>query len=191
MESAEEQSARKTKARWRGKNISTKRGKMMFNHKESLSSPCPKCDALDWKVGRMVDSGGGIRYPYFCGGCGTRTQLYQKKKQAISAWAMDGRTEIKTERPLPECEVCGEVGAQRHHWAPQYLFGLEADKWPMGYLCQSCHQKWHNLVTPEMCNAQRASAQRASAQRRPGPDLGKCRHTGPGTRAPTGLSFRS
>lgn len=48
------------------------------------------------------------------------------------------------------CSVCGTLGAQLHHWAPRYLFGDEADKWPLTYLCVPCHIRWHNLVTPEM-----------------------------------------
>lgn len=48
------------------------------------------------------------------------------------------------------CAVCGQLGAQEHHWAPWHLFGDEADKWPKSYLCQKHHTEWHRTVTPEM-----------------------------------------
>lgn len=49
------------------------------------------------------------------------------------------------------CSVCGTVGAALHHFAPRYIFKDEADKWATGYLCETCHKKWHDLVTPRMC----------------------------------------
>ena len=49
------------------------------------------------------------------------------------------------------CVVCGKIGAENHHWAPRYLFGDECDSWPQSDLCRGCHQRWHDLVTPGMC----------------------------------------
>jgi glutamate formiminotransferase len=49
-----------------------------------------------------------------------------------------------------KCEVCNADEGELHHWAPQHLFGAEADRWPVSYLCRACHRKWHDLVTPEM-----------------------------------------
>jgi hypothetical protein len=57
---------------------------------------------------------------------------------------------IKDDR-TETCEVCGTLGAEFHHWLPQYLwdkFGEGAHKWPGGYLCHSCHERWHRTVTP-------------------------------------------
>ena len=48
------------------------------------------------------------------------------------------------------CEVCNKNEGELHHWAPYYLFKEESEKWPKSYLCRSCHQKWHNVVTPNM-----------------------------------------
>jgi hypothetical protein len=48
------------------------------------------------------------------------------------------------------CSVCGTVGAALHHFAPRYIFKDECEKWAKGYLCESCHKKWHDLVTPRM-----------------------------------------
>lgn len=49
------------------------------------------------------------------------------------------------------CSRCGCRGAELHHWAPRHLFGDDADKWPKDYLCKSCHDEWHDLVTPGVC----------------------------------------
>jgi len=46
------------------------------------------------------------------------------------------------------CEVCGAIGVEEHHWAPRFIFGEEADKWPVSRLCPKCHSLWHAKVTP-------------------------------------------
>lgn len=48
------------------------------------------------------------------------------------------------------CERCGATdGVELHHWAPRHLFD-DADAWPTGSLCRSCHREWHSIVTPTM-----------------------------------------
>lgn len=49
------------------------------------------------------------------------------------------------------CVVCGSIGTEEHHWAPKYLFE-DAEMWPKSELCQTCHNLWHNIVTPNMKN---------------------------------------
>lgn len=49
------------------------------------------------------------------------------------------------------CVVCGALGAERHHWAPRYLFGDRAEEYPTAYLCNYHHMLWHRIVTPNMC----------------------------------------
>ena len=46
----------------------------------------------------------------------------------------------------PACEKCGEPYSQEHHWAPYEIFGDEANQWPMGWLCSSCHHRWHTMM---------------------------------------------
>lgn len=43
------------------------------------------------------------------------------------------------------CERCGDGsrGVQLHHWAPKKVFQQDAWRWPMSYLCISCHEEWH------------------------------------------------
>ncbi len=49
----------------------------------------------------------------------------------------------RTANAVP-CERCGERGGtEQHHWAPQAVFGDEADDWPMAFLCRACHMEWH------------------------------------------------
>lgn len=45
---------------------------------------------------------------------------------------------------------CDKTESEWHHFAPYHLFGVDADKWPAGYLCKQHHQQWHRLVTPSM-----------------------------------------
>lgn len=55
-----------------------------------------------------------------------------------------------------ECDACGEVtSVQEHHWAPRHLFGDECESWPKGWLCQPCHTRWHQVVTPNMSHGGR------------------------------------
>lgn len=47
-------------------------------------------------------------------------------------------------RPPTTCERCGARGVETHHWAPKEWFGKEeAERWPMGELCRTCHRVWH------------------------------------------------
>lgn len=46
----------------------------------------------------------------------------------------------------PRCVRCGSRGAEYHHWAPKAVFGNAADLWPGDYLCQRCHDNWHDSV---------------------------------------------
>lgn len=49
------------------------------------------------------------------------------------------------------CARCGSLGAQIHHWAPKFLFGVDhAEDWPKDYLCDGCHREWHSIITPNM-----------------------------------------
>lgn len=54
-------------------------------------------------------------------------------------------------RETPRCAKCGVRGAEEHHWAPRAMFGRDiADLWPKDYLCKSCHDEWHRVVTPAL-----------------------------------------
>lgn len=117
----------------------------MFNHREKLKEPCPKCGFHDWRVGTAITASGSTVHPYYCSGCGTRTQLYERKETARRMGCS-----VKISIPIREirkCEVCGAEGAEVHHWAPRSIFGDEAERWPTSLLCVPCHSKWHSLLT--------------------------------------------
>lgn len=50
------------------------------------------------------------------------------------------------------CEWCAEWrSCEAHHAAPQKLFGEDAHEFPLLYLCRSCHERWHQVLTPGLC----------------------------------------
>lgn len=60
--------------------------------------------------------------------------------------------------PAYACAVCGELGAEYHHWMPQALARRYEDVWVdwahwsslTVYLCPRHHHLWHLRVTPEL-----------------------------------------
>ena len=53
--------------------------------------------------------------------------------------------------PENRCVKCGRREAEKHHWAPRAIFGdVECELWPKDYLCKTCHDRWHELVTPKL-----------------------------------------
>ena len=122
--------------------------------KNELNYPdynCKHCGSFGWKVGFYVDAGGKPKYPFVCLGCGRRTQHFAKRKAVEASGVAVHQMHPMT---LPfVCEVCGEEGAEEHHWAPWHLFGDEANRWPTSFLCRTCHERWHGVVTPNMGKA--------------------------------------
>jgi len=123
----------------------------MFNHREKLEQPCPKCGkGPEWILTKMIDSAGKIRYPYICKHCQTRTQLFEKKSIAESVGIFNKETIIIQQRAKAPCEVCGKYALlEKHHWAP-YKYFEDAYKWPTSNLCRECHEKWHQVMTGDL-----------------------------------------
>lgn len=46
---------------------------------------------------------------------------------------------------LDQCDVCGTLGAELHHYAPRHLFD-DAEDWPKGHLCKYHHKLWHDII---------------------------------------------
>ncbi|MBO9602559.1 MAG: hypothetical protein J7496_08635 [Novosphingobium sp.] len=119
-------------------------------------------------IGISQNRAGATIYPFFCLHCGEVTQQYAKKDVAEEYARKHGslakvltKTAMKVlrgeepatieSRVMPPCEVCGSTEKiEEHHWAPFYLFGAESEKWPTSFLCQKCHVRWHQTVTPNM-----------------------------------------
>lgn len=51
---------------------------------------------------------------------------------------------------VDRCAHCGQRATEEHHWAPRAIFGPEADRWPTDRLCKTCHDLWHQMVTPQL-----------------------------------------
>lgn len=131
---------------------------------------CAKCGYGGFVICEGRNARGEPTYPFVCNQCGYIEAQYAKRKVAMDYAAKHGplqRVVTTTERmqlsgrsvatdsmTIP-CEVCGSVGAtQEHHWAPWHLFGEEAQRWPKSMLCQPCHTRWHQIVTPNMGRVQ-------------------------------------
>ena len=55
---------------------------------------------------------------------------------------------VSAPTPTLPCARCGSTKpTQYHHWAPQVLF-TDAHEWPGSHLCQACHTRWHQVMTP-------------------------------------------
>jgi len=129
---------------------------------------CSACGSTSMAIGVAVNRAGATIYPFYCLDCRYVTQQYAKKNDALDYAREHGplvevltRTGVKVlqgkvpatieRRSYPPCEVCGSAEKiELHHWAPFHLFWIEADKWPTSYLCQPCHVRWHQTVTPNM-----------------------------------------
>lgn len=117
---------------------------------ESPEESCPKCGWTNWGLVKCKNRGGIWQYFFMCD-CGYRKKDYILHK-TIKKLGIDPK-EVQPPFPRNRCEVCGADGAHNHHWAPVAIFGdIEAEKWPRSFLCQPCHTKWHQLVTPDISN---------------------------------------
>ena len=129
---------------------------------------CAECGSENISIGEARTARGDVIHPYYCDDCGKVMMQYASKAKA-RAFVVSSRRALKrvytaTEKKIAAgevdistfdhnqpCEVCGSVGdTQAHHWAPFHLFGEEAYDWPVGLLCQRCHTRWHQVVTPNM-----------------------------------------
>jgi hypothetical protein len=109
---------------------------------------CEKCGWCSWAVIKQKNRGGAWQFRYMCQGCEYMVPKYLKKSDVVAAGLDPEEMPISGARNT--CEVCGNDGAQNHHWAPYAFFGNEADNWPQSFLCIDCHSRWHKIVTPHI-----------------------------------------
>lgn len=117
----------------------------------ALPRECPSCQKpWPWaKIGKITLRSGAIAHPYFCKSCGHKSQVCETKINVRRLLLAHNLPEscIK-ELPsvdMEQCEVCGELGAELHHYAPRHLFD-DADHWATGYLCKYHHKLWHDTI---------------------------------------------
>ena len=111
--------------------------------------PCEKCEfEKQWIVKKTVNQANKPIYQFVCNHCEYRSSYFLKAtKVKYLGYEPDFIEPRNTRHP---CSVCGNLGAENHHWAPVGIFGDEADKWPTDYLCKTCHDRWHSMVTPSL-----------------------------------------
>lgn len=125
---------------------------------DSPDEPCPECGWIEaWELVRCRNQGGHWQHFFMCH-CGFRQTRYLPKK-LVKGSGLSVR-EVEPKRARHRCEKCGADGAESHHWAPRHIFGDEADLWPVSFLCPTCYQRWHDLMTlgasrtPELIGAE-------------------------------------
>ena len=111
---------------------------------------CKKCSSENVGIGFYEIASGRIANPWVCRDCGFRHTIFASKKDLVDYHYLIIDDHFYKSKFQENCEVCGKLGAELHHYAPYYLFKEESNNWPTGYLCISCHRKWHALVTPNM-----------------------------------------
>ncbi len=122
-----------------------------MNWLQRRETPCDKCGALQWEIACVTNRGGHQIHPMTCGACGYRTMICVPKSVMRAHAAKNGITleYLPATQNAHVCEVCDSVGAEWHHWAPNYLFGEECDLWPKSYLCPACHARWHRIIASQ------------------------------------------
>lgn len=130
--------------------------------------PCHKCGkptGLYYSIRRD----GTKQYQWHCADCKRNWSPngnsgyfipHRLVEQWLSDWKPTVLAKFENERCLADyrqidteqvrCVVCGELGAQNHHFAPQSLaeyFGDDFEKYPQVDLCDYHHRLWHEVVT--------------------------------------------
>jgi len=117
---------------------------------------CTTCStSTEQTISRCITASGSECFGWHCSGC-NRWSLDSKRRQWIPKAELEANGVILEELPTAEtkrqerCAKCGGRGAELHHWAPRSFFKDQADSWPVDYLCKSCHDQWHRIVTPSL-----------------------------------------
>lgn len=113
---------------------------------------CNKCGVTRHvKLVRNIAANGTSQIYWWCVFHeGAASEYIPHDKLKAAKIEIDSIPIVENYSTLVQCEVCGALGAELHHFAPKYLFGDEAEDYPKSYLCDYHHTHWHNLVTPNM-----------------------------------------
>lgn len=120
---------------------------------------CSRCDRqipiVRWQAGN-----GRTHIRAWCDYC-ERWHIFKAggvnlpKASFIAQWdMMPALLPVKVSEPFGYKNVCVVSGCDEtlgewHHILPRHL-SLEADNWPMVWLCTPHHVEWHRRVTPDM-----------------------------------------
>lgn len=102
-----------------------------------------RCEHRYRIAGYKVSSNGRKSPAAVCNSCGSL--LNSRSGTPLGNYCFKDN---RVDRQVIGCERCGSVeGVERHHWAPSAIFGyVEAERWPKGYLCTTCHSLWHRMM---------------------------------------------
>jgi len=120
---------------------------------------CKFCSApIDAILYRKFSENGAESFYWSCPRCNRMNPFGSPQlwipKEAVRAYLTEEEIEllpINMPNLCGRCTRCGARGAELHHWAPRAIFGNnECEQWPKDYLCKSCHDIWHQKVTPQL-----------------------------------------
>jgi hypothetical protein len=88
------------------------------------------------------------QFKFVCQGCGAKSGPVSHRSLPEPWRELATIIQINERIPTPPCERCGsDDDTQYHHMAPRELFP-DAEEWPGVYLCQPCHTRYHQIMTP-------------------------------------------
>ncbi len=95
------------------------------------------------RAGKLQMSNGGWHWGYYCWDCRRwvvyRDRLWQPHESAdLDVMDVVHHAEQRICDWCDECEFC-----ELHHNWPRGVFGDDAEKGPLSWLCVDCHEKWH------------------------------------------------
>lgn len=119
---------------------------------------CERCGAKIIKLRRVIIANGASQIRWYCITCNKPALKVVKNlphdyvNKIINGHgsiddipiAKDNRNETTI------CIVCGANSSEYHHWLPQCFRDVvpNHESWPGDNLCKSCHDIWHETVTP-------------------------------------------
>ena len=139
---------------------------------------CKRCKTTKHvKLRRQISGNGATTFIWHCGQCGhvadNQNPFISKKK--VAEWIASKRLPVSSPDDIPlandyretKCEVCGATGAEYHHWMPQCFHDQidSAQNWPGAMLCKTCHDTWHETVTPYLPGRGKTSLARRTIER--------------------------
>jgi len=144
-----------------------------FHHGDScpIHKECPLEHSIkmlgQWRfapaitVGVLVKTNGSVAYKIRCIGCGDTKVIKQHEANILMKRGYGiGFVSLPTGIDSNICQVrgCGSTITEKQHWAPQAIFGKEANDWPTSPLCPAHHREWHQRVWPGEDLGRRAGA---------------------------------